>query len=106
MPFVDVQFYRCAQNASLESAVHHWIARFEALGHEVARAAVAIEVARRRMTKVTLTATFLNGQFTVAESAHADPYVAVSDAFRKARRILLERTAGLGSALASFEDGV
>lgn len=92
-PFIDVQFHQSAQNASLEAAVHRWIARFELMGHVVARASVAIEPVRRKATRVTLMITLQDQQFAIADTSHADPYVAVSDAFRKARRGLLERAA-------------
>ena len=84
-PYIRVQFVRCEQDRSLESTVHRWIARFEAMRYEVARAAVAIEAAKRR-TKVSLTLTLSDGQSSIVTTSHTDPYVAVSDAFREARR--------------------
>ena len=88
-PYIDVRFSRCAEDRSLVSSVHHWVARFAAMHLEVCRAGIAIEAASRRTTGVSLTLTLVDGQSATAATLHADPYVAVSDAFRAARHWFL-----------------
>ena len=87
-PYIDVTFHRRARDASLASTVHRWVARFEAMRFEVARAAAQIAAENRR-TCIVLTLTLVNGKSSIVATSHLDPYVAVSDAFRAARRELL-----------------
>lgn len=89
-PSIDVVFHRRARSPSLASTVHRWVARFEAMHLDVARAAVEIETGDRRTT-VALALTLSDGKSSSVATSHADPYVAVSDAFRAARRELLPR---------------
>ncbi len=87
-PYIDVRFQHRARDASLASSVHRWVARFEGMRIEVARAEVEIDAAKRQ-TCVLLTLTLANGKSSIAVTSHVDPYVAVSNAFRAARRDLL-----------------
>ena len=88
-PNIDVRFLRRAPDPSLASSVHRWIARFEAMHFEVAGASIAIESASRGAMSVCLTLSLTNGQSSAAATSHPDPYVAICDAFRAARRELL-----------------
>src|SRR5512146_3528627 len=87
-PHIDVRFHRHVRDASLASTVHRWVARLEAMRFEVASADVEIGVDGRR-TSVVLVLTLANGRFATTVTSHVDPYVAVSEAFRSARRELL-----------------
>ena len=98
-PYIEVRFYRRAHDPSLASTVNRWVARFESMRFEVQRVAVAIESGDRAQTNVGMTLTLTNGRVSSAATSHADPYVAISDAFRMARRQLLER---VGSAAAGM----
>lgn len=88
-PYIDVKFHRHAEDVSLVSAVYRWVARLEAMHLPVLSAGIAIDSPNRRTTGVSVTLTLADGQIAVAATTHADPYVAVSDAFRAIRRRLL-----------------
>jgi ribosome-associated translation inhibitor RaiA len=89
--YIDIQFHSRTPDASLAATVHRWITRFETMRFVVYQAAVAIEAEPRRKTGVSLSLTLADGQLVVAATSHDDPYVAISEAFRVARRRLLER---------------
>ena len=86
--FIDVRFYGRDPDASLASSIHRCIARLARQDMEVHRAAVAIQSEARRRTRVTLSLTLADGQLSVAATCHADPYVAIADAFDAAERRL------------------
>lgn len=87
--YVHVSFQRMDRNPSLASTVHRWVARLEAMRFEVRRAVATIESAGRSRTTVYLTLVLADGTSRTATTTHTDPYVAVSDAFRLVRRLLL-----------------
>jgi ribosome-associated translation inhibitor RaiA len=87
--YIDVSFERTDRNPSIESAIHRWVARFEAMRFAIQRATAAIEPAGRNRTTVRLTLVLADGTTRTAATTHADPYVAVSDAFRVVRQQLL-----------------
>lgn len=87
--YIDVSFQRIDRNPSIESAIHRWVARFEAMRFEVRRAVAIVEPAGRSRTAVKLTLVLANGASETAVASRTDPYVAVSDAFRLVRRQLL-----------------
>lgn len=91
--YIDVIFQRTDRNPSIESAIHRWVARFEAMRFEVRRAIATVEPAGRSRTAVHLTLVLADGASRLAATAHADPYVAVSDAFRMVRQQLLAAAA-------------
>jgi ribosome-associated translation inhibitor RaiA len=89
MPFVDVTFLGLAHDRSLEAAAIRWVGRLAAMQFDVRDAAVTIGPAGRRRTATSLKLVLVNGEVAVASTAHEDPYVAISDAFRAVRRELL-----------------
>lgn len=97
-PYVDVAFPRAARDRALEGAVHRWVARFEAMGIEVRRATVTIELASRRRTSVSLAVMPADGVARAAAVVHVDAYVAISEAFRVVRRQVIEHAAAGGAA--------
>jgi hypothetical protein len=88
-PYIHVSFRRLDRNPSIESAIHRWVARFEAMRFEVRRAVVIVESAGRNRTVVHLSMVLVNGASRTVVSTRTDPYVAVSDAFRLVRQQLL-----------------
>jgi hypothetical protein len=91
--YIDVNFQRIDRDPSIESAIHRWVARFEAMRFEVRRAAATVEPAGRHRTAVRLALVLADGTSQTAATSHVDPYVAVSDAFRLVRRQLLAGSA-------------
>jgi hypothetical protein len=82
LSYVDVTFRSMPKDASVEAAVHRWVARLEALRIAVQRAEVTIEASGRRRTVITLTLRLTDGSMWTAATAHADRYVGVADVFR------------------------
>ena len=89
-PFIDVRFQELPADQSIESAVHRWVARLVAQDIDVLGATMRISRAGRRRTTARLALIVSGGKTPTAEVAGADPYVAVADAFRAARRQVLE----------------
>jgi hypothetical protein len=87
--YVDVNFQRIDRDASIESAIHRWVARFEAMGLHVQRATADVEPSRRNRTTIRLMMVLADGSSRTATTTHIDAYVAVSDAFRLVRHQLL-----------------
>lgn len=87
--FIDVCFQGLDRNPSIESAIHRWVARFEAIRFEVRHAMAIVEAAGKHRTTVRLTLVLANGATRTEEATRTDPYVAVSDAFRLVRQQLL-----------------
>ncbi len=84
--YIDLRFYGRDQDPLLAASVHRCVARLAGAGHAVHRAAIAIASENRRRTDVTLSLTLAGGELAVATTAHADPYVAIAEAFRIAER--------------------
>jgi ribosome-associated translation inhibitor RaiA len=88
-PYIVVSFQGIDRNASVESAIHRWVARFEAMKFEVRRAIAILEPAGRNRTGVKLSMQLADGAVRRVVTTHDDPYVAVSDAFRQVRHQVL-----------------
>jgi hypothetical protein len=86
---IEVRFDRMARSASVEAAIHRWIARLEEVSGPIRRAAVAIERSGRH-TAVCLKLELDGGAAMTWAASHHEIYVAVADAFREARRRLLD----------------
>jgi len=93
-PYIDVSFQRVDRNPSIESAIHRWVARFEAMRFEVQRAVATVEAGGRGRTTVQLTLVLADGRSRTVAATRTDPYVAVSDAFRSVRLHLLATPPG------------
>jgi ribosome-associated translation inhibitor RaiA len=92
--YIVVNFERIDRNPSIESAIHRWVARFEAMRFEVRRAVATVEAGGRSRTTVQLTVVLADGTSRTVATTRPDPYVAVSDAFRSVRQQLLAAPAG------------
>src|ERR1044071_5611975 len=92
--FVGVKFQRVDRNPSIESAIHRWVARFEAMRFEGRRAGAIVESGGRGRTTVRLSLGLASGMSRTVTTTHTDPYVAVSDAFRAVRQQLLAASPG------------
>lgn len=97
--YIDVTFERLDRAPSLESTIHRWVARIEAMRFDVQRASVTIESGGRGRTKVSLALSLTDGTAQTATVAHADAYVAVADVFRIVRQQLLDATAAASHRL-------
>lgn len=93
-PYIRVSFQRIDRNPSIESAIHRWVARFEAMRFEVRRAVATVEAGGRSRTTVELTLVLADGTSRTVTATRPDPYVAVSDAFRSVRQQLLAAPPG------------
>ncbi|HEX8108922.1 MAG TPA: hypothetical protein VF516_14420 [Kofleriaceae bacterium] len=93
-PYIHVSFQRIDRNRSIESAIHRWVARFEAMRFEVRRASATVEPGGRGRTMVKLSLVLADGTSRTVDATRTDPYVAVSDAFRSVRQQLLAAPAG------------
>jgi hypothetical protein len=88
---IEVSFPSGTRDQALEAAVHRWVTRLEPiLVDDDLRIDVTIELNRRR-TAVRLKWSGGPEDVGTTATSHADPYVAVSDAFRTVRQQLLER---------------
>ena len=92
VPYVEVAFSKMSTEPGLEAVVHRWVARLECENVEIVRAMATIGRSGRKRTIVSLNIV-LPGREVAAEVTHDDPYVAISDAFRAARRQALQRLA-------------
>jgi hypothetical protein len=92
--YIHVNFQRIDRNPSIESAIHRWVARFEAMRFEVRRAVATVEPAGRNRTTVQLALVLADGTSRTVVATRPDPYVAVSDAFRSVRQQLLAAPPG------------
>jgi len=90
VPYVEVAFSQIVPEPALEAVVHRWVARLECENLEVVHASAIIGRAGRKRTLVTLNVVLRYGQ-VAASTTHDDPYVAISDAFRAARRQVIAR---------------
>ena len=82
---IEVTFHGLPRDDSLEAAIDRWVARLEAMRVEIETAVVIVEKSGRQ-TCVAVALALASGVSSSAVCAHADPYVAVSNAFRGARR--------------------
>jgi hypothetical protein len=96
-PSIRVKFERMPSDPSVESSIHRWIARLDSPDATIRAAFISIEPTGRRNTAVSLKLLIADGFSATAATSHADIYVAVADAFRAARRQLLERLAPAGA---------
>lgn len=87
--YIAVHFQGIDRNPSIESAIHRWVARFEAMRFEVRRAVATVEAVGKHRTAVRLTMVLADGTARTVATDRPDPYVAVSDAFRLVRQQLL-----------------
>jgi ribosome-associated translation inhibitor RaiA len=99
--YIDVTFERIDRDPSIESAIHRWVARFEAMRFDVQRAVATVKLSGRRRTTVCLTLVFMDGDSRTATVTHDDAYVAVADAFRVVRHQRLDATAAARTGHAS-----
>ena len=98
--YIDVSFNGLVQDPSVESAIHRWVARFEAMRIEVRWAGITVEPSGRRRTLVCLTMALTDGTVRTAATIHTDVYVAVADAFRAVRQQTLQPAPARGPSTA------
>jgi len=99
-PVIEVRFAGNS-DASLASSAQRWVDRLECMGLAIDYASVAV-AAHRRATVVDLFLRLGDGRYAFVSTAHTDPYVAIADAFRNSRRMLVSpRVNGPSPSLAT-----
>jgi cold shock CspA family protein len=98
---VQIGYRRMDKSAAIERRVALWVARLEKIAPDLVRCAVVIEAPHRQhrqgnLFHVRVRLTLAGGGVVAArqsglDHAHADPFVAIRDAFRAARRELADR---------------
>jgi len=89
---IEVKFHGLPHDPSLEAAIDRWVTRLEAMSFEIRSAIAIVERSGRQRTSVHLALALANGMSLTAANSHTDAYVAVSNAFRAARRRATEGT--------------
>ncbi len=95
---IATTFRDMTPSPALQAAVERWSERLDHLAARIVSCHVAVEKPHRHHThgsgfRVTLTLT-VPGASIAASRDHLDPYVAVADAFRAARRQLVHHIEG------------
>ena len=98
-PYIEVKFEYMAKDASVEASAHRWVGRLGAAGIFLRGAFLTVEPGRRG-SMVCLKLELVGGAALTVLTSRDDVYVAVADAFRTARRQLLECTSGPRSSAA------
>jgi hypothetical protein len=80
-----------AKSQSIEAAVQRWLARLEQIGDSIEGLEITLEANGRRCYDILLVIQLTGVACVTIATSHEDVYVAVSDAFRQARKALLER---------------
>lgn len=88
---VEVHFHKLPRDPSLEATVYRWVARLATMRIEIEHASVTITRSGRHGTTVALALVLPDGAAPAAAVSHDDPYFAISEAFRMARRAIGER---------------
>ncbi len=91
----EITFHEIPRSAAVEAAVLRWVARLEPLHDRVVRCLVKIEQPHRsqrqgRAFEIHVVVEIPGNDIAVSRIRHEDIYVAVADAFRAARRQLLD----------------
>jgi ribosome-associated translation inhibitor RaiA len=97
---VDITFRGMTPSPTVEAAIHRWVERLDLVFDRIEHCAVVIEVPhqhhqRGRMFRVRVDLAVPDRTITVSrdpglDHAHEDVYVAITDAFRAARRQLVD----------------
>jgi hypothetical protein len=93
---IDITFRDMTPSPALELTIYEWARRLDGMS-EPQRCSVVIETPhkhhlRGRMFQITLDIAIPGHQIVVSRE-HANPHVAVADAFRAARRQMIDFTA-------------
>ena len=88
-------FRDMASSPALQAAAERWVARLEQVSDRITGCHVSIEKPHRHHLhgspfQVNIVLTIPGAHITVSNQPNADAYVALADAFRAARRQLLE----------------
>ena len=92
---ITTTFRDMATSPALQAAVERWAARLDHVSHRITGCHVSIERPHRHQLhgspfQVNIVLGVPGAQIMVSNHTNADPYVAVANAFRAARRQLLE----------------
>lgn len=91
----EITFHEIPHSDSVEAAIHRWVARLEHISDRIVRCEVRVEQPHKshrhgREFEVHLLVGIPGTDIVASRVKHEDPYVAVADAFRCARRQLLD----------------
>jgi ribosome-associated translation inhibitor RaiA len=93
---IATTFRDMTPSPALQAAVERWASRLDHVSHRIVSCHVSVEKPHRHHLhgsafQITVIVTVPGSQITVSNQPHEDPYVAVADAFRAARRQLVHR---------------
>ena len=91
---MEITFHDMAASPALESSINEWTAKLEHI-NPLQRCAVTIDMPHKhhrhgRTFRVQLTVTLPGHAIAVTRTGHDNAHLAVSDAFRAARRQLID----------------
>jgi ribosome-associated translation inhibitor RaiA len=94
---VVTAFRDMVPSPALEAAAQRWAARLEHLSARIVGCHVSVEKPHRHHLhgapfQINIVLAVPGGQITVSNQTHLDPYVALANAFRAARRQLIDRS--------------
>ncbi|HET7502437.1 MAG TPA: HPF/RaiA family ribosome-associated protein [Kofleriaceae bacterium] len=94
---VATTFRDMVPSPALQAAAERWAARLEHVSARIVGCHVSVEKPHRHHLhgspfQINIVLDVPGGQIAVTNQTHTDAYVALADAFRAARRQLLERT--------------
>lgn len=90
-----ITFHEIPHSDAIEASIHRWVARLEHVSDRIVRCEVRLEQPHRshrqgREFEVHVVLQIPGNDVASSRIRHEDPYVAVADAFRAARRQLLD----------------
>jgi ribosome-associated translation inhibitor RaiA len=90
----EITFHGLEPNSSAEAAIERWVARLETIHDRILHVQATVSVpsrhGRRPDVEVHLKLDISGSEIVTRLARHEDVYVAIADAFRAARKQLLE----------------
>ena len=92
----DVTFHDLPHSDAAEAAIHRWVTRLEHVHDRIVRCQVTVEQPHRRHRRgrpfeIHVVLEWWGETIATSRHHHEDIYVAIADAFRAARRQLLDQ---------------
>jgi len=93
----EISFHNLEHSDAIESSIERWIARLDTYSDRITRCDVTLGQPHKSnrhgsTLEVTIKVGLPGAEPIISHTAHDDPYVAIADAFRAARRQLIDRT--------------
>ncbi|HEY5934741.1 MAG TPA: HPF/RaiA family ribosome-associated protein [Kofleriaceae bacterium] len=92
----EVTFHNVEHSDSIELSIERWVARLDGCNNRITRCEVTVSQPHRshrhgRALEIAVRVGLPGAEPIISHASHEDPYVAIADAFRAARRQLLDR---------------